>query len=56
MSGGIQPRHEDKSEDNGCGTQRNKNTDGGKGDNNQMKQNNEVYRHKKHRDGLTAQN
>ena len=30
ISGGIQPRHEDKGEGNGCNTQRNKNTDGEK--------------------------
>ena len=53
--GEIQPRHEAKGKDNGCDTQRNKNTEGGKGDNNQLKKNNEVFRHKNHRDGLTAQ-
>ena len=37
ISGEIQPRHEDKGKDNGCDTQRNKNAEGGKGDNNQMK-------------------
>ena len=30
ISGGIQPRHEDKGKGNGCNTQRNKNTDGEK--------------------------
>ena len=30
MSGGIQPSHEDMSKDNGCDTQRKKNTVGGK--------------------------
>ena len=33
-----------------------KNTEGGKEDNNQMKKKNEVYRHKKRRDGLAVQN
>ena len=55
ISGGIQPRHEDRRKDNVCNTQRKKNTEGGKGNNNQMKLKNEVYRHKKHHDGLTAQ-
>ena len=54
-SGGMQPRHDDKGEENGCDTQRKKNTEGGKRDNDQMKFKNEVYGHKKHRDGLTAQ-
>ena len=37
ISSGIQSRQEDKVKDNECDTQRKKNTDGGKGDNNQMK-------------------
>ena len=37
ISGGIQPGHEDKSKGNGCDTQRKKNTEGGKGDSNQVK-------------------
>ena len=37
VSGGIEPRHEDKGKDNGCDTQRVRNTEGGKGDNNQTK-------------------
>ena len=55
ISDGIQPRHEDKGKDNGCDTQRKKNKGGGMRDSNQMKKKNEVYRHEKHRDGLTAQ-
>ena len=55
ISGGIQPRYEDKGKDNECDTQRKKNTEGGKGDNNQMKYKNEVYRRKKHHDGSTVQ-
>ena len=37
VSGRIQPRHEDKGKGNGCDTQRNQNTDGGKSHDNQMK-------------------
>ena len=33
----MQPRQEDKGKDNECDTQREKNTERGKGDNNQMK-------------------
>ena len=55
ISGGIQPTHEDKGKGNGCDTQRNKNAKGGKEDNNKMKYNNVVYRHKKHHDVLAAQ-
>ena len=36
VRGGIQPRHDDKAKDNGCDTRRKKNTEGGKGDNNQI--------------------
>ena len=37
IRGGIQPGHEDKGKGNGCDTQRKKNTERGKGYNNQMK-------------------
>ena len=37
ISGGVQPGHEDKGKGNGSDTQRKKNTERGKGDNNQMK-------------------
>ena len=37
ISGGIQPRHKGKGKGDGCDTYRKKNTDKGKGDNNQIK-------------------